>query len=56
MVSTIELNYVCKALASVNNYDRKCDATIWSVNLTLSFTIVNLFIKEGTGGFQNVDR
>jgi hypothetical protein len=40
IVSTIGLNYNPKALDSVINYDRKRDATIWSVNLTLSFTIV----------------
>jgi hypothetical protein len=56
MVSTVKLNYDCKALASVINYARKFVATIWSVNLTLSFTIVSLFIIEGTGGFQKVDR
>ncbi len=56
MVNTIKLNYDCKALDIAVSYDRKCDATIWSVNLTLSFTIVNLFIIEGTGGFQKVNR
>ncbi len=40
MTSTIKLNYPHKALACVINYDHKCDATIWSVNLMLSFTIV----------------
>ncbi len=40
MVSIIKLNYDHKALACVVNYDRKHDATIWSVNLTVSFTIV----------------
>ncbi len=41
MTSTIKLNYNCKALAIVVNYDRKCDATIWNINLTSSsFTII----------------
>jgi len=34
MDSNIKLNYDHKALASVVNYDRKRDATIWSINLT----------------------
>jgi hypothetical protein len=33
MTSTIKLNYDRKALASAINCDRKCDATIWSVNM-----------------------
>ena len=40
MANTIKLNYDCKALASVINYDRKHGATIWSVNVMSSFTIV----------------
>jgi hypothetical protein len=40
MVSTIKLNFDHKALASVINYDRKCDTTMWSMNLTLSITII----------------
>jgi len=44
MASTIKLNYDRKvmllALASVIKYDCKRDATIWSINLTWSFTIV----------------
>jgi hypothetical protein len=40
MTSTIKLNYDHKVLTSVVNYDHKCVATIWCVNLTLSFTIV----------------
>ncbi len=40
MASTIKQNYDHRASASVINYDRKCDATIWSVNLSLSFMIV----------------
>ncbi len=40
MASTIKLNYNHKALGSVINYNRKPDATIQSVNLTSSFTIV----------------
>jgi hypothetical protein len=43
MENTIKLNYDCKALAKVVNYDRYCDTTIWSVNLTLSFTTVICF-------------
>jgi len=31
MASTIKLNHDRKALASFINYDRKCDATIWSI-------------------------
>ncbi len=31
MGSTLKINYDRKALASVVNYDRKHDATIWSV-------------------------
>jgi hypothetical protein len=31
MASTIKLKYDHKALASVVNFDHKCDATIWSV-------------------------
>jgi hypothetical protein len=40
IASTIKLNYNCKALASVINYDCKRDALIWSINLTSSFMIV----------------
>jgi hypothetical protein len=40
MARTIKLNYDCKALNSVINYDHKHDATIWNVNLMLSITIV----------------
>ncbi len=40
MASTIKLNSDHKALACVVNYDCKFDTTIWSINLTLSFTIV----------------
>jgi hypothetical protein len=32
MAGTIKLNYDRKALASVVNYDRKRDATIWSIS------------------------
>jgi hypothetical protein len=39
MASIIKLNYDRKTLASVVYYDHKHNATIWSVNLTLSFTI-----------------
>ncbi len=35
MTSTIKHNYHYKALACVINYDHKCDATNWSVNLML---------------------
>jgi hypothetical protein len=48
MASAINLNYNHKAIASVVNYDCKCDATIWSVNLTSTFTIVNVFIIQAT--------
>ncbi len=40
MASALKLNYNCKALASGINYDRKCDATIWSINLISLFTTV----------------
>jgi len=40
MASIIELNYDCKAVASVLNYNRKCDDTIWSINMTSSIMIV----------------
>ncbi len=40
VASTIKLNYYCKDLASVINYDYKRYTTIWSINLMLSFTIV----------------
>ncbi len=35
MSCTIKLNYDRKDLAGVVNYNRKCDATIWSVNLSI---------------------
>jgi hypothetical protein len=31
MASTLKINYDHKALASVVNYDRKHDATVWSI-------------------------
>jgi hypothetical protein len=43
MDSTIKLNYDSKAFVSVINYNRKHGATILSVNLTSSFTMVMCF-------------
>ncbi len=49
MTSTIKQNCDHKVLASVVNYDDKCEATIWCVNLTLSFTIVIFFVIKAAG-------
>ncbi len=40
VASTKKTNYNLKALASFVNYGCKRDATIWSMNLASSFTIV----------------
>jgi len=40
MACTIKLNYDHKALTNVEDYDRKCDATIRSFNLMSPFIIV----------------
>jgi hypothetical protein len=48
MASTVKLNNDCEALPSVINYDRKCDATIWSVNQMSS---CDVFIIQATGSF-----
>jgi hypothetical protein len=51
MASTLKLNYGDKALANVINYDHKCDAIIWRVNLMLSFTILICFL---TGHWSSI--
>ena len=43
MTSTIKLNYDHKALASVVNCDRKCDATIWSVPYDHNLQLYNFY-------------
>ncbi len=48
MACTIKLNYNRKAFASVINYDRKRDATIYSVNLMSSFMIAMCLIILAT--------
>jgi hypothetical protein len=52
MASTIKLNYDCKALASVINYDRKCDVTIWSVTDIVIYNR-NMFIIQETVQYQH---
>ncbi len=52
MACTIKLNYDCKegtllASASVINYNRKYDDTIWSIDLTMAITIVNMMLQFG---------
>ncbi len=37
MASTIKLYYDFYVLASVVNYDRKCDATIWSITTIIIY-------------------
>ncbi len=55
MASTIKLNNDSKVLATVINYNRKCDNTIWSANMMSSFTIVIcLQWRPLSGGFCRV--
>jgi hypothetical protein len=56
MASAIKLNYNCKALASVVNYDHKRDATMWCVSLTSSFTIIIglSYRPNGTAHFKKM--
>ncbi len=49
MASTIKLNYDRKALASVINYDHKCDATIWSIPYDCNLQSHNFY----SAGYNN---
>jgi hypothetical protein len=41
---TINYNHeTCSALTSAYNYDCECDATVWSVNLTIDEMTYSLF-------------
>jgi hypothetical protein len=45
MASTIKLNYDRKALASVINYDRKCDATIWLIPTIIIYSCKTFIVQ-----------
>ncbi len=48
MAISIKLNYDHKALASVVNYDRKRDTTIWSVKSDIIIGNRHMFILQAT--------
>jgi hypothetical protein len=57
MASTIKLNNDHKALLSVINYDRKCDATIWSITDVLIVQATGFsFGTHSQWGFQSMVR
>jgi hypothetical protein len=48
IASTIKLNYNCKALASVVNYDHKCGDNLERQSYIISYDC-NMFIIQATG-------